>query len=396
MAKILFTWEIGEGSGHIAPYLRVINALEKHGHEIYFAVKNLSKSYNLFKGTKVRYIQAPSMLSPDAELVDPIDSYAKILNNSGYSSIPQLAGMIGAWRHLFMLIQPDLIIADYSPTAVLASRESGIPRLQIATGFYIMPKQGRIPNLFELQGIAHDNTLILGFQNKILSNINTALELNDMQKIALFNDSQDCQRTLFRTFPEFDHYPTREPVEYIGLLNASRGTEPHWPVANGPKVFAYLKPFPTLPQLLMQLKQRQCATLIYPDSISAKLIRDFESDTLKFIDDPLDIRAVGDSADFAIHNGNHGTACEVLLAGLPALVLPIQAEQAIMGQRLSQMKTGVSTVDKTVDELHAALNTLCDTTELQENARAFAKKYKDFDRSAPVARIVEVVEEMLR
>jgi UDP-N-acetylglucosamine:LPS N-acetylglucosamine transferase len=395
MAKILFAWEIGEGSGHIAPYLKVINALEENGHEIYFAVKNLSKSYNLFKGSKVRYIQAPSMLSPDGELVNPIDSYAKILNNSGYSSIPQLAGLIGAWRHLFALIEPDLIIADYCPTAVLASRESGIPRLQIATGFYIIPKQGRTPNLFELQGLAHDNTLILGFKNKILSNINAALELNDMQKIAFFNDTQDCQRTLFRTFKEFDHYPNREASEYIGLLNASQGVEPQWPDASGPKVFGYLKPFPSLPQLLMQLKQRQCATLIYPDGIAEKLIREYQSDTLKFIDQPLDIRAVGRSADFAIHNGNHGTACEVLLAGLPSLVLPNQAEQAIMGQRLTQMKTGVSTVDKTADELHAALNTLCDNTELQENARAFSEKYKDFDRQAPINRIIEVVEEML-
>lgn len=395
MSKILFAWEIGEGSGHIAPYLGLIRTLEAQGHEIFFAAKNISKAQHLFKDTHVRYLQAPSMFSPAAELVNPIDSFAKILNNSGYSSIPQLASMIGAWRHLFGLIQPDLIIADYCPTAVLASRESDIPRLQIATGFYIIPKQGRTPNLFELQGLAHDNSHILGFQNKILSHINAAFELNGMQKIAYFNDSQDCQRTLFRTFPEFDHYPNREAVEYIGLLNASRGTEPQWPTASGPKVFAYLKPFPTLPQLLMQLKQRQCAVLIYPDGIAAQTIREFQSDTLKFVDSPLDISAVGQSADFAIHNGNHGTACEVLLAGMPALVLPIQAEQAIMGQRLSQMKTAISTVDKTPDELHAALSILCNASELHENARAFAKKYQDIDRELPVKRILQVIAEML-
>lgn len=395
MAKILFAWEIGEGSGHIAPYLSTIHALEAQGHEIFFAAKNISKAHHLFKSTQVRYVQSPSMLSPAGELVNPIDSFAKILNNSGYSSITQLASMIGAWRHLFSLIQPDLIIADYCPTAVLASRESGIPRLQIATGFYVIPKQGRTPNLFELQGIAHDNAHILGFQNKILSHINAALELNGMQKIALFSDSQDCQRVLFKTLPEFDHYPNREAVEYIGLLSASRGAEPQWPTASGPKVFAYLKPFPSLPQLLMQLKQRQCATLIYPDGISVQMMREFQSDTLKFVDGPLDIHAIGQSAHFAIHNGNHGTSCEVLLAGLPALVLPIQAEQAIMGQRLSQMKTAISTVEKTPDELHAALSILCSASELHENARAFAKKYQGIDRELPVKRILQVVDEIL-
>ncbi|MEY2867293.1 MAG: hypothetical protein RIQ43_1319, partial [Pseudomonadota bacterium] len=39
MANILITWEIGEGSGHIAPYLNLIKELEARGHEITFACK---------------------------------------------------------------------------------------------------------------------------------------------------------------------------------------------------------------------------------------------------------------------------------------------------------------------------------------------------------------------
>ena len=92
MANILITWEIGEGSGHIAPYLNLIKELESRGHGITFACKYVSRAFRLFEGTNVRYLQSPYVSSPASEQVTPIDSFAKILNNSGYSNVSQLAG----------------------------------------------------------------------------------------------------------------------------------------------------------------------------------------------------------------------------------------------------------------------------------------------------------------
>ncbi|GAB2996964.1 hypothetical protein GCM10010960_13660 [Arenimonas maotaiensis] len=395
MASILFTWEIGEGSGHIAPYLAVIRELEARGHQVSFACKYISRAFPLFAGTRVRYLQAPYVQSAPAEQAAPIDSFAKILNNCGYSNVPQLAGMIRAWLNLFELVKPDLIVADYSPTAVLASRESGIPRLQIGNGFFQVPTQGRIPTLAELQGMRHDDPNIFGFQNRILSHINAALELNGMAKVGLFQETQQAERKLFTTFKELDHYPAREPVEYIGPLNAVRGVEPEWPDGGGAKVFAYLKPFPTLGQLFMQLNQKQLRTLIYPDGIPEKLMREHASATLKFVDKPLDMPRIGETADFAIHNGNHGTTCELMLAGLPSLVLPLHAEQAIMGRHLQLMGAGLSYVEKTADQFHQGLSALSRDAGYRQAAEAFAGKYRDFDRQQPVRTVLAAIEELL-
>ena len=395
MANILITWEIGEGSGHIAPYLNLIKELENRGHEITFACKYVSRAFRLFEGTRVRYLQAPYVSSPPSEQVTPIDSFAKILNNSGYSNVPQLAGMIRAWKNLFDLVKPDLIIADYSPTAVLASRESGIPRLQIGTGFYQMPTQGRVPSLAELQGIAQDDPAIFGFQNRILAHINGALELNGMQRIALFNESQIAERKLFTTFKELDHYPDREPADYIGPMRIVQGAAPEWPDGDGPKAFGYLKPFPTLPQLLMQLNQKKVRTLIYPDGIPEKMMKEHASATLRFVDKPLDMRLIGESADFAIHNGNHGTTCELMLAGVPSLVLPLHAEQAIMGRHLQLMSAGLSYVEKTADQFHQGLTALTRDPKYRAAAQAFAEKYRSFDRDQATRTALAAVEELL-
>jgi spore coat polysaccharide biosynthesis predicted glycosyltransferase SpsG len=174
-----------------------------------------------------------------------------------------------------------------------------------------------------------------------------------------------------------------------------QGAAPEWPDGDGPKAFAYLKPFPTLPQLLMQLSQKKIRTLIYPDGIPEKMMKEHASATLRFVDKPLDMRLIGESADFAIHNGNHGTTCELMLAGVPSLVLPLHAEQAIMGRHLQLMSAGLSYVEKTADQFHQGLSALMRDSKYREAAQVFAEKYRGFDRDQATRTALAAVEELL-
>jgi hypothetical protein len=340
-------------------------------------------------------VQSPHVSSPPAEHIWPVDSFAKILNNSGYSNSQQLASMIRAWRNLFELVKPDLIIADYAPTAILASRELGIPRLQIGTGFYQVPRQGRVPSFIELQGHPAIDSKNLEFEKKILGHINAALKLNGMLALAELTQMQDTEQKLFRTFKEFDHYGNREPVQYIGAMLSKQGQKPEWPVGNGTRVFAYLKPFPSIGQLFMQLNQLKFPTLVYPDGIDQKIIREFSSTTLKFVDKPLDMRLIGESASFAIHNGNHGTVCELMLAGIPSMVLSLHAEQSIMGYRLQSMSAGLSYFEKTAEQFHQGLKSLSQDPRYKLGAQAFAEKYREFNASQPIQTILATIDKLL-
>ena len=44
MARIVFAWELGEGMGHVVPYVPLLKALRSKGHRLLFALRDLSLS----------------------------------------------------------------------------------------------------------------------------------------------------------------------------------------------------------------------------------------------------------------------------------------------------------------------------------------------------------------
>lgn len=84
-------------------------------------------------------MQAPLYSREVANKVDLTLTYADIIYNLGYAREQDLMSLSKAWINLFTLIKPDLIIADHSPTAVLAARCLDIKSSTYGTGFFIPP-----------------------------------------------------------------------------------------------------------------------------------------------------------------------------------------------------------------------------------------------------------------
>src|SRR5205807_5906136 len=101
------------------------------------------------------------------------------------------------------------------------------------------------------------------------------------------------------------------------------GKAPLWPEGKGKRIYAYLKGFPALPQLLQHLKRVGNPTLIFVDGVDRKTQERFASPSIRFETEPLDLRQVSSECDVAILNGTHNTACTMLLAGKPSLQLPL-------------------------------------------------------------------------
>jgi UDP:flavonoid glycosyltransferase YjiC (YdhE family) len=164
----------------------------------------------------------------------------------------------------------------------------------------------------------------------VLSNINGALRANNKPLIKQVSDLYHSQDQLLLTsYPEFDHYTGRQlgTSHYTGITSSSGRKKPCWPKSNGKRIFAYLKPSDALPELLRTLQQSQQSLIIYSNNINPKGLVSFQSPTMHFEYEPLDLSAIAEEADFAIVNGGHNTSAELLIRAIPLIVLSLQREQ---------------------------------------------------------------------
>jgi len=395
LSKILFTWELGEGTGHIMPYVELISRLTAQGHQVHFALRSLHKAYDLFHDSGVIWHQAPLVLPRHVKVIMPIDSYAKILYHAGHDKPGRLSGLFTAWQNLFSLIEPDLIVFDYSPTAMLAARTSRIKTIAIGTGFHLPPRIRPMSFVDPELGIHQNDDEILSFENRVLETINAALTLTNMEPIARFTDLLEADEIILRTLPELDHYTGRTNASYAGIMKSPPGELPLWPPTPGPKVFAYLKSFETLPALLETLNRKCYPTLIYGDKIPEEIMQRFSSETLNFVQRPLDMEAIGQTADIAICNAGHGSTTELLLSGVPLLLLPLNGEQNLVANNVERLGAGLSAPHLHPLGMEHKLDMLLKEPGYRESAQKFSQSYRGTNVSNLTDNVLDTINALL-
>src|SRR5712664_2094429 len=122
MSRILFAWELGANLGHITPLLVLARALRERGHEVVFVLKDLRGCAELLQQHGFSFLQAPIVAARAAGLPREPASYPEILLIHGFGDPAGLIAAARAWRSLFGLVKPDLVVFDHSPVALFAAR----------------------------------------------------------------------------------------------------------------------------------------------------------------------------------------------------------------------------------------------------------------------------------
>ena len=414
MATILFVWELGGGLGHMLPMRPLAEGLVAAGHRVFVAVRNPAGATQVFAKSRVHFLAAPCKFGGRA-YVRTTRSMAHVLANVGWARGRELFGLACAWRTLFLLVRPDLVVFDHSPTAMLASRcLPHVKRAQLGNGFFCPPEGDPLP-LFpnfrpaddgsrrEREGrLRADETILLRHANRVLKQWNVPPMRRLGQVFA------DVDETFLATFPELDQYGAREGVRYWGPDRNHAGGKPVvWPEApaggsagaSGKRIYAYLKDSPLVPDLLEALVRRGHRTVVYCDGVNDDVRRRFQGPTVRFEDERLDLAQAGRECDLAIHNANAGTAAEMLLAGRPALQLPLVLEQVLTARAVERLAAGetVTSSEGKADPAAVArkLDAVLSDPTYAEAARRFAGKYAAFDWEARRREMVGRLEQLL-
>ena len=392
--SILLAWELGGGLGHLIRALPLVRSLRQHGHRVSIVARDMSRVTRSFAGLDVDFFQAPvKRIRPENRVVT-LRNFAHILHNNGYADGKELVRLSEGWRSLYRELKPDLLLSDHSPTALVAARGLPLPVATIGTGFCCPPDVSPLPDFRPWMPDAQEQ--IRRDEAGVLERINQLLLGWDQPPLdrlsQLYAEVDEC---ILATFAELDHYRQRRGGSYYGAWPHNGGDTPNWPQqGRGKRVFAYVKNFKALPNLLNLLTQFKLPSIVYCDRLHAQTRQRFASPTLQFADRRLDLAQVGQTCDFAILNAGHGATVSMLLAGKSILQMPLNLEQSLTALTTLRLGAGLIVEPNQTQQVAQRLAQMVNSNRF-EGAQRFASRYAEYDPQLQIERIVGRLEQLL-
>jgi hypothetical protein len=394
VATILFTWELGGGWGHLLPHREVLARLAGAGHRVHVAAGAPARARQAFGGIVAACDPLPQVERRPTPFHHPTQTFAHVLHNVGFGDPDGLAARTAGVAALIERIRPDLVLADYSPTVLLALRGLGIPRVVIGMGFFIPPDRSPLP-AFPLFEHHANRAALVDDEAAVLRAMNVALDRNGrppLERVAqLF---ADVEETVLMASRELDHTPARAGATYWGVPPTLPGEPVRWPDGRRRKVFGYLKPAPCLEPLCDMLNGLALPTVIAADGIPPGFQRRFASPTLRFETASVDLAQAARDCYCALTTGGMTTA-QFLLAGKPMLIVPRTLEQELLARRVET--TGAGGVVRTgrPEQVGTQFARLFNDPRHREAAAAFAARHQDDPPGHYVLRVVGRIEQLL-
>jgi len=396
VATILLTWELGGGIGHLMN-LRPIGAeLVRRGHRVVAALRDLTHAGAIFEGSGIAFVPAPLVAGRRGPRYDPICGFGQILGNVGFAEEAVLTTLLSSWQTLLDLVQPDLVVADHSPSALLALRGRPIPRVNVGLGFFCPPDSRPLPIWVPPEDPLHRQAA--QDEEAITATVNRVLEKFQRPKLARLGEIfGQVDEVVLATYREFDHFGPRPQLRYWGHWPfGTANPAPSWPAGAGPKVYAYLKPYPGLEVLLTALQAQHLPTLIFAPAIVPALQARFADPCLRFTHQPVDLQQAAAQCDLAVVQAGHGTAAGLLLAGKPCLLIPLHLEQLMFAHKAAQ--TGAARVLGKEAEAPAAeaLQDLLTNDSYRRSAQNFAQRYRPLVPGSQIGELANHLEALCR
>ena len=382
--RILFIWELGDGLGHVSRILPLARQLQAAGEICMFAVRNVENSHRVLDGTGMGMLQAP-LTQPvtDYDGKASIGAYGDIMETIGYARVERLHAMLTAWDGIYETARPDLIVADYAPTALLAAR-GRIPAVAIGDWFTLPPSTlPAFPYLRETgPRIAEADLMRV---------VHEAQRRRGASAPAAMPGILDCAAAFIITLPELDQYADKRRLPAVGPLTPL--PEPLENTDHEVDYFAYLSLGfrPTVKVLEALVKMRLRGSIYLRDS--SALQRDsWRERGLIIHDGPQDLREMARRSAVMIHHGGLGTIETVFALGRPQLLVPRHLEQGVnaaMAGRL-RLAVGMQTGGRFEGEhVSRALNHALASKDLRDNA---ARKAEELAQRGPFNALEPVTE----
>ena len=194
---------MGANLGHIDRMLVIAHESRSRGHEVTLLLRDVSRAHARVIGDGFKLGQAPVWL-PQMANPPRLANYTTVLAAAGWLDPVGLAALVCAWRTWLNLLQPDLLIADHAPTALLAARGRKLTVWAVGNSFELPPPGPHFAPMAWWD--ANAAARCAGDDARLLQSANQALALLGDAPLQRLPDLFATAHQALTALPEFDHY----------------------------------------------------------------------------------------------------------------------------------------------------------------------------------------------
>lgn len=388
----LLCWEIGSGLGHALPLLSIARALEARGWRAVLALPR-KRSLSHLETHGVTVCAAPRWgqgVPADFEKTKSSATLGDSLAQSGLLSANWVRNQIAAWRDIFAIYSPDLIVADFAPGAVLAARDQ-VPCLAVGIGFSVPPPGlSRFPLLHDLAPPAHDERAVLATVNAVLGEF-------DARPLPSLTDALTGDAQCVRTLPILDPYDAMRSEPAMGVL-LDAPIVPRRQDAD--QVFCYLQDTQNpdrLLEIVACLEELPVPVVAYLPGLPEARKDQLRSGGVDVLDAPAPLADQLARSRLVISHGGNGVTAAALMAGVPQVILPTDIEKVLNAHGIVERGAGRELPYRTIDpdSARSEIKGALDDSALELAASALASEHEPYRARDVLPDIVEVCEKMV-
>ena len=388
--NILLAWELGGNWGHVARDLPVLRRLQAQDHDVRYAARDATIAASLCATIGIPHVAAPTGAAI-RRMPRGLAGYGAILFADGLNDAAMLEGRLAGWMRLFAEHRIDVLLADYAPAALLAAHAAGIPSVAVGSGFEIPPDTAELPSF--LTDADRDAPARRFSEDLVLFNVNRVLRVLGAPPLERLAQVFQGARNVLTTVAELDHCGARPDAIYAGpLQDLPGGVAANWKGTTGPRVLVYLRGTGSIVDLVLQALEKIDAEVIVvlPDVAQRPDVRA----EIQVFRQPVRFDGLIEAADLVIASGS-GTLTTALLAGIPVLVLPANAEQSMFARRVEDAGAGMALGSETAVTVADAIRRLLHDATFRAAAGAFTAKYAGLRTESSVQTVIDEIHNVL-
>jgi UDP:flavonoid glycosyltransferase YjiC (YdhE family) len=385
MARVLCAWEFGGDLGHVRRLIPIARELRTMGHDVSIAFRDSAFLFNSRSEGFETFI-APLLRAQRDMNPSPLN-FSDVLLNLGFGDARGVAGALRAWHSMFEMIKPDVLVAEYAPTALIAGLLAGIRRVTVSAGFSVPLLSDPLPDLRPWQPT--DPKVLRALDDRLLATVRQAAgsEANRIPSRASGLFHADAH--LLCTFPEIDPFGPRPGVDYLGPPRDSTGGEDlRWTREAGPRVFAYLKARSRrFEAVIAALQSLDAEVIAAVPGLAADRAKSMSTPSMRVVPNAVNLDSVMPGASLVVCHAGAGVPARAMAAGVPMALLPLQLDQFLMAKNIE--KTGaavVSNPEEPAPDFREWLSAPLTQPRYGEAARRLRESHGSHDFDAAVKR----------